>query len=183
MRTARLSDALEQDAATILASPARRRVYELVVAVPGLSVSELARRLSLHWNSVALHVEVLRQAGLVASVRVGRRRVILPWALLHQAGTEGPGPLGEPACRRVAELICRLPHRQVWEIVELSGMSERAVYHHVKRLADAKLVATSKPGTYRGLRPTPRLLALVGLEGTRHDDPRAAAEKRGPPEL
>jgi DNA-binding transcriptional ArsR family regulator len=146
---------------TILASPGRRRILDLIRTRPGVSVSELARLAGMYWTSAAAHVEQLRQAGLVRAVRVGRRRVLFSSQILEAEAADAPGILGEPSCRRVAVAIAAHPRQRVWELCESTGMSERAVYHHVKRLVAAGLVATSKTGAYRGLEATPRLLACL----------------------
>lgn len=145
----------------VLSSEARRRVYDLVLAEPGISVSELARRADMYWTSAALHAAALERAGLVQSVLVGRRRSIFPVENRSALGTPAAALLSEPACRRVAEGIVRYPDLRVWELCDILQMSERAVYHHVKRLVNAGLVSSTRPGMYRGLRALPALERLL----------------------
>ena len=148
---------------------ARRRVLDIVEREPGLSMSEIARRCDMYWTTVALHIERLRQDDLVASIRVGRRRVLFPRSLLDQVASEGIGLLGEPACRRVALAILQQPRSRVWELCEITGMSERSVYHHVQRLVGAGLVKSDKERAYRGLEADPRLAAIFHLRTADRD--------------
>lgn len=124
-------------------------------------MSEVARCCDMYWTSVALHVEHLRRTGLVESIRVGRRRVLFPRPLLDQLQSRTPGPLAEPACRRVALVIVQHPGLRVWELCEITEMSERAVYHHVQRLVEAALVKSDSERAYRGLEATPDLVARL----------------------
>lgn len=144
-------------------SRTRRRVYDFVSAHPGSSVSEVAGKLDLYWTSAALQVNRLVSAGLVISVLVGRRRLLFPAEGTGALSSRSRGLLAEPACRRVAVAIAKRPHLRVWELCELLSMSERAVYHHVKRLASAGLV-TSTSRLYRGLEPSPQLLQFLAQD-------------------
>lgn len=138
----------------------------LIREEPGLSISEAARRLDLYWTAVALHVDRLVSAGLVRSTRVGRRRILVP-ADMTLDETIFPDILCEPACARVAIAIVANPGTRVWELCELTGMTERAVYHHVKRLVDVGLARSAKPGSYAGLEPSASLLVwAAGRSGS-----------------
>ncbi|HUR69811.1 MAG TPA: winged helix-turn-helix transcriptional regulator [Candidatus Thermoplasmatota archaeon] len=139
-------------------------MFDAIRARPGLSMSELGRALGLYWPSVALHVGRLESEGLVQSLRAGRRRVLVP-RLASATETPFPDVLSEPACRVVALAIAARPGSRVWEVCEATEMSGRAVYHHVKRLVDAGLVASSRPSRHRGLSATPALLAWLARGG------------------
>lgn len=149
----------------VLANPVRRRVYELVVGQPGLAVSDVARRLGLYWTSAALHIGHLTKAGLIASTRIGRRRVLVPAAGPDLDFGFELGLLAEGSCRRVALAILEHPGRSVLDLCGLTGMSERAVYHHVKRLEEAGLVVKRTKLAHRGLDPAPRLFLALGRHG------------------
>lgn len=155
-----------QSADPVLASPARLRIYEVIRRRPGISMSELAREVGAFWTSAGIHVARLESAGLVRSLRVGRRRVLVS-ADLPELHLPFPAVLSEPACRVVALAIARNPGLRVWELGELTHMSDRAVYHHVKRLADTGLIESIRPSGYRGLTATPELLAWLSREHTR----------------
>lgn len=145
----------------MLSSPVRRRLLEIIAQRPGLSVSELARGAGIFWTSAALHVEHLHKAGLVRTFRVGRLRVVVSTDFPQGESSDHSGILAEPACLRVATAIARSPEARVWELSALTGMSDRAIYHHLKRLVEAGLISTRKRGGYHGLEATPLLHAYL----------------------
>ena len=55
-----------------LADSTRRRVLERLLEEPGLSVSELARPLSLKLPGMTKHLDVLSDAGLITRTKTGR---------------------------------------------------------------------------------------------------------------
>lgn len=57
-----------------LAHPMRRRMIDLLVELPGMSVSALATNFDCSRIAVTKHVAALESAGLVLSERVGRER-------------------------------------------------------------------------------------------------------------
>lgn len=161
---------MEKEAASALfASTSRLRVFEAIRDEPGITVSKIAREVGLYWSTVALHVERLTRAGLVRSTRVGRRRVLFSSTEANGESAVQRGLLAEDACRRVAVAVVEHPRTPIFELSHRTGISERALYHHVKRLVEAELLSTSKERFYRGLEPTPRLLALLerGARGPR----------------
>lgn len=158
----RFEDRLEPlEKEKLLASPARRRIYDAIRAEPGLSMSELARRVDLSWTGAALHVDQLEQAGLTRSVLGGRRRALFATNIPLSIAPEAPALLAEPACRAVALAIIDRPGMRVWELCEEIGTSERSAYHHVLRLTKAGLIASTNARLYQGLTATTELLALL----------------------
>lgn len=149
----------EKESGPVLSSR-RREIYDYVVAHPGSAISDLVRRLSMNWTLVRFHVVRLESLGLVQSLRVGRRRLLFATPLADPASSARYGLLAEPACLEVAKCIIAHPGQRVADYVELTAMSERAVYHHVRRLAEAGLVASKKRRLYEALSPTPELCAL-----------------------
>jgi DNA-binding transcriptional ArsR family regulator len=145
-----------------IARSTRDFVLQAIRVRPGVSMSDVARAAGMSWAATALHVDQLTAEGLVRSARVGRRRVLFV-APADGADALARGLLAEPACLRVARAIVAHPRLPVYELSFVAGMSERAVYHHLKRLLDAGLVEGRRG--YRGLRATPALLSLLAEDG------------------
>lgn len=143
-------------------------MYDVIQAEPGISVSQLARRAGVYWTAATFHVGQLERGGLVRSVLGGRRRALFATKIPQNIPPDAPALLAEPSCRQVAEAIIDRPGMRVCELCERLGMSERAVYHHVKRLTGAGLIVSSKPRGYFQLSPTEALLALLAKENA-HD--------------
>jgi DNA-binding transcriptional ArsR family regulator len=70
---------------TALADPSRRKIFEQLAKQPR-SVGEIARRLPISRPAVSQHLQVLKEAGLVADRAEGTRRV-------YQIDPKGLGPV------------------------------------------------------------------------------------------
>lgn len=145
----------------ILASPSRRAVYEAIVGSAGISVSDIARQSGLYWTLAAFHVHRLSRSGLVRSVKVGRRRLMFVPTRNNEAWALERGMLAEPACLRVALAVIQYPGQRVLDLHYLTGVSERAIYHHMKRLLAVGLVTSRKTRYYLGMQATQKLLTIV----------------------
>lgn len=148
----------------VLATPARRRIFEIITGRPGCSVSELARAAGMFWTAAALHIEQLERAGLVRTVRVGRARALFAASALHEVEAANAALLSEVACLRVARAVVQHPRLRVWELASRTGMSERATYHHLRRLVAAGLVTSRTTRGYREIEASPTLLACLPSE-------------------
>lgn len=148
-------------------SPARRRVLELIRAQPGISVAEVARFAGLVWTSTASHVEELARVGLVHTVRVGRRRVVFPAGAAHEAPRSTP--LAEPSCRRVALALVESSGSRVRDLRDITGMSGRAVHHHLQRLVGAGLAVAVSVGGARTFDATTELRERLGPRANPHE--------------
>lgn len=152
---------VRQRDARILSSPARLAIYQQIVKRPGISLHELARRAGVAWANARYHTLRLESAGLVRTRVVGRRRL----CFLHEEGDEdlldARALLDEPAARAVAAYFVANPGVSIARAIQDTGMSQRAVYHHVKRFVEAGLLAKAEDGSYRGLAPTARLYSAL----------------------
>lgn len=144
-----------------LRSPIRMQVYSLVQKHSGLTVHQLARKLSLTWGTVHYHVARLQAAGLVVSRRIGRSRVILAKDGPQDGLADALAILHEETARRIALTIVENPHRGVLEVMDAAGVSQRVAYYHVKRLLRAGLIASVSPTNHRGLVATPKLFRAL----------------------
>ena len=156
-----LAIAHQGDLEPLATTPKREEILRLVREKPGISMSALTDAAQVHWGTIQFHVLRLEHQGLVRTLRVGRRRLVFPEEVLTGGLGEEDAMLQEETCRRVASTILLHPGRGVGDLVDLTDLTPRTVYYHVKRLRDAGLVQTSQPGLYRGLTPAPRLYALL----------------------
>lgn len=71
-----------------LASQVRRQIIDIVVAMPGCRVSEVVEHFDLSRIGVLKHINVLEQAGLLVSQKVGRDRPLYvnlaPLQVIHE---------------------------------------------------------------------------------------------------
>lgn len=145
---------------TLLASPQRRAILDLVRQRPGIPLGEIMRTLNLGWGTVSYHVAKLCASGLLRTQVVGRRR------LVHAAG---PGAadlavlslLQGKTVRRIATAIAVQPGQSVLDLCESLQETPRVVYYHLKHLEQAGLVEARPQGRSRRLHATPRLVDLL----------------------
>lgn len=147
---------------------ARARVLALVEAEPGISPSELVRRLAIGWSSLYRHVRALKEEGRIRVDASGRH------AFLYPAGVQGDERLAAQRAvlltgraRLVAQEVAARPGHDVASLAQALGISPRVIYHHVRRLVAAELLSSRAPNRYLDLAPTPSLALLLGKERTR----------------
>lgn len=133
-------------ASDVLSSEVRRRVYELVQAEPGLSLSELAARSGLSWGNTVHHLQVLKRSGLVVSMRHGRYRRWFATGAVEQAQRGQVAALRNAVSARIARLILEQPGLSQKQLADRVAMSPQAVHWHLARLAQAGLVERVRDG-------------------------------------
>lgn len=71
-----------------LASAQRRRILDIVTATPGCGVNQVAEQFEMSRIGVLKHINLLEDAGLLVSERVGRDRPLYvnlaPLQLIHE---------------------------------------------------------------------------------------------------
>jgi predicted transcriptional regulator len=105
-----------------LAHPQRRRMIDLLIEVPGLSVSALASNFDCSRIAVTKHVGALEHAGLVLSERRGRERKlyfnVIPIQQIYDRWTTRYGAFW---AQRMADLETRIEERRRTEEEEQSA--------------------------------------------------------------
>lgn len=147
--------------ALILSSPARLALYQQIVKRPGISLHELARRAGVTWANARYHTLRLEAAGLIRTRVVGRRRLCFLQEEGQEDLVEARALLDEPTARLLAVYFVDHPGASIVRAIRETGMSQRAVYHHVKRFVEAGLLAKADDRSYRGLVPTSRLYSAL----------------------
>lgn len=155
-----------------LASRQRRMLLNLIRSRPGSSVTELMVHVPFQWGSMSYHLRRLTEAGLIRTVddpTDGRRKRIYPVL-------EGEVVMPEPAPRtpdvrglslEVARAVAARPGVSFLELAGAIPTSPRNIHYHLRRLIDHQLVTSGSVNRYRDLRPTQRLLDLLGPDGSK----------------
>lgn len=140
----------------------RGRILDIVQREPGISPSRLVKELSIGWSSLYRHLRSLEAGGLVRVVAAGRH------AFVYLASAEGdPRLVAQRAvllggkAYAVAAEVARTSGHHVESLARALNLSQRLVYHHVRRLVDAGLLTSTVPNRYRDLAPTARLVSLL----------------------
>lgn len=130
----------------VLASEPRRRLFELVQAEPGLSLSELSAKAALSWGNTVHHLSVLKRAGLVTSLRHGRYRRWFACGALEQERRGQVAALRNATSARVARLILAQPGMSQKQLADALAMTPQAAHWHLVRLSQAGLVERVREG-------------------------------------
>lgn len=137
-------------------------IHDAVRAYPGLTVWELKNRTGRSWGAIYHHLDRLQKAGDIRIVSAGRRRVIVPSSSpLTPAEVAGTALIRGASAEQIARAIARGEAHTVAHLAGRVGMSQRAVYYHVRQLIAAGLVTSGSLTRRRDLRATPLLLAVV----------------------
>ena len=149
------------EASTVLANPNRAQVHALLRDSPGLSLADLTARSGLARVVVRHHLRMLEAHSLVVARSDGRLRRFYP-------ATEAPTHSGfrarvalEDATRRRLAMELGASGGEATQrlLVERTGLSQRLVSHHLRRLQAEGLVEAQ--GFPRRYAPTAELLALL----------------------
>jgi DNA-binding transcriptional ArsR family regulator len=83
-----MTEAELDDVFLALASPVRRQILDIVAGSPGCTVSHVAEHFDISRVGVLKHVNVLEDAGLLLSDKLGRERLLqfnaVPLQLIHE---------------------------------------------------------------------------------------------------
>ena len=146
----------------VLDSPISQRILELLFERRAFALAELRHLFPSRWSTVQHHLNVLVASGALRLATVGGRRVVVslledvPDTIVHAAAL-----LRNPATRRVARHIIDHPGIDIRDVCTALQESRRVVYDSVKRLRDAGLLRTPKPGSYAEMYAGPELQAVL----------------------
>ncbi|HEX2022354.1 MAG TPA: helix-turn-helix domain-containing protein, partial [Candidatus Thermoplasmatota archaeon] len=147
---------------SVLAHPKRHAIYEHVRANPGTHVSEIARATGVERVVVQHHLRMLEEHDLVASRPSGR---VLVYFLPDQV-PQGPGLAAQLVLKDGTRLAVARAIRDApggvsqSDLVARTGLSQRLLSYHLRRLEEAGLV-TSSGWRPRRFAASPALGALV----------------------
>jgi DNA-binding transcriptional ArsR family regulator len=148
--------------ATALGNPHRKRVYELVLQVPGTTPSDLQRATGLHYATCVHHLRILEDLGFVELKRMGGmvrcfenhgRYGALPSRALAEARN--------PVVLAVLRTVLRQPGVSPADVARATGLSRPGVKHHLDRLLEEGLVAAQREGQRVRLQVPPNAIDAV----------------------
>lgn len=120
--------------ARILEQPVRERIALLVKEEPGITFSEIQRRLDLAAGSLTHHARMLEQAGVLFSSPDGQTR------RFFHVGQGRVAPV--PSLRERALLALSNGPRSLSALAEELGVTRQSLHYHVKKLAaEGKVIA------------------------------------------
>lgn len=132
--------------ATALRLETRRRIFDLIVAEPGVRSGTVARRLGLDPKTVEFHVRLLAGFGLVLAAGEGHRYLFAAGTVDVREANLRAGPLAAPATRAVLGFLRHRQSAPLGEIASELGLALPTVSQAGGRLASAGLVRHERVG-------------------------------------
>lgn len=134
----------------------------LVASHPGLTVGEIARRLSIRNGTLFYHLQRAEADGHVTTRTDGRRRLVFPaGASLEDAKVRALNLLRGETALEVARAVADAPGISLFKLFAELDTAPRTVYYHVKRLRDAGIIVSAGRRRYHELRPSAILLEVL----------------------
>jgi DNA-binding transcriptional ArsR family regulator len=147
--------------ADVLENPLRDDILQLVQETPGISASELGRRVDCGWGTLVYHLTVLERMQLVSSAREGRHKRFFAQGRINYSDKGAVGLLANPAARTILDAIRASPGSIQKDLSERLSLSPGTVAWHVDRLAAEGLVIREDEGRTVRYYPSERLLQLT----------------------
>lgn len=145
----------------LLENPLRDDILEVVERSPGISASELGRRLECGWGTLVYHLTVLERMQLLSSAREGRHKRFFVQGRINYSDKGAVGLLANPAARLVLDAIREAPGSIQRDLSRRVGLSPGTIAWHVERLSEAGLVLKEEEGRVVRYYPSQRLLELT----------------------
>jgi DNA-binding transcriptional ArsR family regulator len=145
----------------VLENPLRDDILQTVQQQPGISASELGRRLACGWGTLVYHLTVLERMKLVSSAREGRHKRFFAQGRIHYSDKGAVGLLANPAARNILDAIRAQPGVIQKELGERLELSPGTIAWHVERLAEQGLIVREEEGRVVRYYPSDRLLDLT----------------------
>lgn len=145
----------------LLENPLRDDILEVVDGQPGISASELGRRLECGWGTLVYHLTVLERMQLISSAREGRHKRFFVQGRINYSDKGAVGLLANPSAKLVLDAISATPGQIQRDLSRRLGLSPGTVAWHVERLAEAGLVLKEEEGRVVRYYPSAKLLELT----------------------
>lgn len=145
----------------ILENPLRDDILQVVEQAPGISASDLSRRLACGWGTLVYHLTVLERMQLLSSTREGRHRRFFVQGRINYSDKGAVALLANPASRAILDAVRAHPGLIQRDLGRNLGLSAGTVAWHVERLAHAGLVLKEEEGRVVRYYPSQKLLELT----------------------
>lgn len=151
----------------ILENPLRDDILGVVEQTPGISASELGRRMSCGWGTLVYHLTVLERMSLVSSAREGRHKRFFVQGRINYSDKGAVGLLANASARVLLDAVRESPGLIQRDLSRRLGLSAGTIAWHMERLEQGGLIMRAEEGRVVRYYPTQKLLDLSNqLAGT-----------------
>lgn len=128
-----------------LRNPVRASMVDAIKADPGVTASQLARRLGIGWGSLAHHGSLLCKEGLILIESHGRYRHFFPRGIPGEKRT-ALALLRRARTRHALDAVVANPGISQRDLAGILGVTPAGALWHAKRLENAGLVRRQRYG-------------------------------------
>lgn len=129
---------------------ARRRIYECVVASPGLHFREIQRRLALATGSLDYHLHFLEKNGMLRKERIGKFvRYYAYTKTWEQEEKDVLALLRQNNIRHILIFLIEKKKANAQQISMNVGISPSTLSWYLKQLTEKGVIAQTKRGRFR----------------------------------
>ncbi|MFA6361949.1 winged helix-turn-helix transcriptional regulator [Methanoregula sp.] len=134
-------------AASVLTNATRSRIYETIVADPGIYFNELVRQTGVARSTLRYHIALLKMTGKITASKTGSDvRYFENSGKFSEAEQKILAFLHNDRERFICEYLIRNPATTRGDLEKVLGISGAAVTWHTNRLRDAGVLAVTKTG-------------------------------------
>lgn len=130
----------------LLKNKLRDQLVTIIRSDPGVSATDIAKRVDAGWSTVVYHLGVLERNGLVTSLADTRHRRFFPAGEVHHGQRARMAVLRNDRTRFVYALVQQHPGLSQGEVAKHIGISLPGAAWHLKRLEEHQFITRAKAG-------------------------------------
>lgn len=134
---------------TVDANPTRERIYQVIVAEPGLNLSRIVQDLDIGWGTAAYHVQILKRQGRVKELRFLNRVCFFPSENQEEGKQLQTVLLRQPNYRGVMDVLAATPGLSQREVASRTGHARQYISRLVAKMERANLLRAEPSRTGR----------------------------------
>ena len=138
---------------TLADEPTRQNLLKHIYSEPGANFTELKEKFGLHNGTLAHHINILENHGIITSHRRGRQRLFFPFGSTHKANLL-PSLLPPSPPPPLLEIVKDSPGITQSMISQRLNVSRQNINYHVNSLVANSILNIEKQGRITRLYPT-----------------------------
>jgi predicted transcriptional regulator len=124
----------------------RRRIYDFLVANPGVHLRRIGQKLGMSTGMLSYHLGVLERRGVLKSEQLGHRKRYFIARAFADVQRRILGVLREDVPRRIVMEILQYGQRTFAELQVAAGVSKSTLSYHLQKLLDRDILLRTKRG-------------------------------------
>lgn len=124
----------------------RRRIYEFLLANPGVHLRRIGQHLGMSTGMLSYHLGILERHGLLKSEELGHRKRYFIARAFAEAQRRILGVLREDVPRRIVLEILQHDQRTFAELQASVGVSKSTLSYHLQKLLARDILLRTKRG-------------------------------------